>query len=50
MSEFYVGTVKKLLQQISKERGIRIDEVVINFPVESKDHVSYVTTNNEGGC
>ena len=34
-----IGTVKKLLKQISKERSVRVDEVVIKFPIQSKDEV-----------
>lgn len=34
------GTVKKLLRQIEKDEGIRVDEVKIEFPITSNDQVS----------
>ncbi len=37
-----IGSVKKLLGLISKEKRIKIDEVTINPPLQSKEHVSII--------
>ncbi len=36
----YIGSVQKLLGLISEENRIRIDEVSIDPPLQSKEHVS----------
>ena len=35
-----LGTVKKILRQIEKDKGIRVDEVKIEFPITSNESVS----------
>jgi len=35
-----IGTVVKLLQQLSLDLNIRVDEVKVQFPIKSKDYVS----------
>ena len=34
-----LGAVKKLLQEVARERGFKVHEITIQFPIESEDQV-----------
>jgi len=38
---YSTGAVKKLLKYVSTERGIRVDEATVTFPLQSTHEVKY---------